>query len=178
MRKARVGGFAAVGAFMLLVAACGGKSEEPSGQGAQPAGTTAQSAAAAGVQVAQTKLGQVLTDDKGRTLYAFTPDKDGKSTCYDTCAQTWPPLLAQGSPVGGGGVTASLLGTTTRDGGGMQATYKNWPLYYYSADQQAGDVKGQGVGGNWFVVGADGSLVKQAGSSSGGYGYGSGTYKG
>jgi predicted lipoprotein with Yx(FWY)xxD motif len=130
--------------------------------------TAAPAAAPAGLKLAQSKLGQVLTDDKGHTLYAFTPDQAGESTCYDTCAQTWPPLLTQAAPMGAAGVTASLVGTTTRRDGGKQATYKSWPLYYYAGDQQPGDLKGQGVGGNWFVVGADGSLVKQAGGSAGG----------
>jgi len=175
MRRTRVGGVATLAAFMLLLAACGGTSEEPAGQGqgSRPAATAAPPANAAGVKLAQSKLGQVLTDDKGRTLYAFTPDKDSKSTCYDTCAQTWPPLVAQAAPAGGGGVTASLLGTTDRTDGSKQVTYKSWPLYYYSGDQQPGDVNGQGLGDKWFVVGADGSLVKKAGASSGG-GYGSG----
>ncbi|HEV8648871.1 MAG TPA: hypothetical protein VG276_05565 [Actinomycetes bacterium] len=178
MRRTRVGGVATLAALMLLLAACGGTSKEPTsqGQGGQPAATAAPSATATGLKLAQSKLGQVLTDDKGRTLYAFTPDKDGKSTCYGTCAQTWLPLVAQASPVGGGGVSASLLSTTDRTDGSKQTTYKSWPLYYYSGDQQPGDVNGQGVGDKWFVVGADGTLVKKAGSSGGGYG--SSGYKG
>lgn len=178
MRRTRVpgrgAGLGALAVLALLLAACGTSEESPGqGQSRQPAATAAPAAAPAGLKLAQSKLGQVLTDDKGHTLYAFTPDQAGKSTCYDTCAQTWPPLLTQAAPVGAAGVTASLVGTTTRSDGGKQATYKSWPLYYYAGDRQPGDLKGQGVGGNWFVVGADGSLVKQAG----GGGYGSG-YKG
>jgi predicted lipoprotein with Yx(FWY)xxD motif len=33
-------------------------------------------------------------------------------------------------------------------------SYNGMPLYYYAADSAAGDTKGQGVGGVWFVAGA------------------------
>jgi hypothetical protein len=52
------------------------------------------------------------------------------------------------------------------------------PLYHFSGDQQPGDSNGQGVGGVWFAVTPDGSLVGAGGGASdggdqsgGGYGY-------
>jgi hypothetical protein len=44
------------------------------------------------------------------------------------------------------------LGTIIRDDGNRQVTYDSKPLYYYTPDTTIGDTKGQGVGGNWFVV--------------------------
>ena len=81
----------------------------------------------------------------------------------------------------GKGVSAKLLGTTTRPGGGRQVTYDGHPLYTYSGDPSAGATNGQGVstfGALWWVVAPDGSVVKTAAaqpatstSGSGGYGY-------
>jgi len=34
----------------------------------------------------------------------------------------------------------------------MQTTCKGWLLYYYVADIQSGETKGEGVGDVWFVV--------------------------
>ncbi|MGH2686165.1 MAG: hypothetical protein ACRDJP_11925 [Actinomycetota bacterium] len=41
----------------------------------------------------------------------------------------------------------------------MQLTYADAPLYRYTPDQAAGDTTGQGVGGVWYVVGADGEAI-------------------
>jgi predicted lipoprotein with Yx(FWY)xxD motif len=102
-------------------------------------------------------FGLFLIDEKGMTLYLFTKDTPNTSTCYDQCAAAWPPLLTNGTPVGGLGVTASLLGTTTRKDGKTQVTYKGSPLYYFAKDQKPGDIMGQGVGGVWFVLSPRGS---------------------
>src|SRR5215204_5123238 len=104
-------------------------------------------------------LGSFLVDDKGMTLYLFTKDTPNTSNCYEKCATAWPPLLTTGNPVGGEGVDASMLGTTTRTDGTMQVTYNGWPLYYYEKDKAPGDVVGQDVGGVWFVVSASGDQV-------------------
>ena len=39
------------------------------------------------------KVGLVLTTASGLTLYRFTSDPKGKSTCTGVCAKVWPPLL-------------------------------------------------------------------------------------
>ncbi|MDP2661371.1 MAG: hypothetical protein Q8R28_11655 [Dehalococcoidia bacterium] len=104
-------------------------------------------------------LGQYLSDDQGRTLYLFITDTSTASTCYDACAQKWPPLLTQGAPTGTG-ITASLLGTSQRREGTAQVTYKGHPLYYYAPDQKPGDTTGQGVGSVWYVVSPAGDLIK------------------
>jgi predicted lipoprotein with Yx(FWY)xxD motif len=165
----------------LTLAACGG------GQPASPSGAdapTSPSPAApaesqAAVAAAESSLGQTLVDAEGRTLYAFTKDKGGQSTCYGDCEATWPALKVQGAPEAGDGVEASLLATTDRNDGSAQVTYKGMPLYLFSGDQQPGDTNGQGVGGDWFAVTPDGALVgttggggtDNGGQSGGGYGY-------
>lgn len=96
-------------------------------------------------------LGTFLVDAKGMTLYLYTKDSPGVSVCKDACLDAWPPLLANGEPQAGEGVTGSL-GTITRDDGSVQVTYNDLPLYYYITDVNPGDTTGQGVGGVWYVV--------------------------
>ena len=48
--------------------------------------------AAATISVRSTSLGDVLVDAQGRTLYGFTNDANGTSTCTGACATNWPPL--------------------------------------------------------------------------------------
>jgi predicted lipoprotein with Yx(FWY)xxD motif len=57
-------------------------------------------------------------------------------------------------------VTGSLVGTIQRKDGSMQVTYQGLPLYYFASDQKPGDVMGQGVGNVWYVIGADGNMIK------------------
>jgi predicted lipoprotein with Yx(FWY)xxD motif len=127
--------------------------------------TTAPAAAAAAagavtVKVSDSSLGPILTDQNGRTLYAFTHDKGATSTCTAGCIATWPALISRGPAGVGSGAQASLLSQTTRAEGTTQATYNSWPLYYYVGDQAPGDVDGEGSGGVWFAVGSDGKLIK------------------
>ena len=90
----------------------------------------------------------------------FTPDEGGTPTCYDACAENWPALLADGTPTAGTGIDASKLATVDRTDGGKQVKIGAWPLYTFAADKAAGDVNGQGQGGKWYVVGADGEPIK------------------
>jgi predicted lipoprotein with Yx(FWY)xxD motif len=122
--------------------------------GAAPAATTAPAASGGTVvNVGQTSaLGSFLVDSKGMTLYLYTKDTPNTSNCSGGCASAWPPLLTTGAPTAGTGVTASLLGTTTRADGTTQVTYNGWPLYYYASDAAAGDTTGEGVGSVWYVI--------------------------
>jgi predicted lipoprotein with Yx(FWY)xxD motif len=118
-------------------------------------------AAAATVALADNPLGTILVDPAGRTLYGFTADVDGIPTCYEQCAENWPPLLADGVPAAGDGLDPALLTSVPRSDGPDQVKYGDWPLYLWAADAAPGDATGQGVGGVWFVVGADGGLIGQ-----------------
>ncbi|MGH2821050.1 MAG: COG4315 family predicted lipoprotein, partial [Actinomycetota bacterium] len=118
------------------------------------------------VSLVTTDLGDVLVDEGGITLYMFVPDQqeEGTPTCYDDCAQTWPPLEASDSGVllPGEGVDGSLLGTVERTDGTQQVTYNNVPLYLFSGDNAEGDVNGQGLGdGVWWVMDASGKPIRE-----------------
>jgi predicted lipoprotein with Yx(FWY)xxD motif len=107
------------------------------------------------VAIASSRLGRILVDAKGITLYDFVKDKGTTSVCYDACAALWPPLLTTGKPIAGPGVRASLLGTTKRKDGKLEVTYGGHPLYYFVTDRTRGETTGQGVnqfGGPWWVL--------------------------
>lgn len=119
--------------------------------------------AAATLMVAQNELlGAHLVGADGKTLYLFLKDAQGPSACYDACAQNWPPLLVEGDPAAGEGVDGAKLGVVQRTDGANQVTYNGWPLYFYANDAQPGDVNGQGVIGQWFVVSPAGEKVEAA----------------
>jgi predicted lipoprotein with Yx(FWY)xxD motif len=155
-----------------LLAACGGQDvgQQPTDPDpTTPAATTPAeedstesdtAAADATVATASSDRGTILVDADGMTLYIFDPDAQGPSTCFDGCAASWPPLIAD-QPVAGDGVDGGLLGTAEReDDGAMQVTYDGWPLYRWAGDDQPGDTTGQGVQDVWWVIAPDGTPIR------------------
>jgi predicted lipoprotein with Yx(FWY)xxD motif len=98
-------------------------------------------------------VGNYMTNSSGWTLYIYTADtqNSGNSTCYGSCAKYWP-IFYDANITTANGINASAFGTITRKDGTKQTTYDGWPLYLYIGDHKAGDVKGQNVGDNWFVI--------------------------
>jgi predicted lipoprotein with Yx(FWY)xxD motif len=113
------------------------------------------------VQTGTTSLGRIVVDGKSHTLYLFTKDAHGRSTCLGACAQNWRPLLTKGTAKAGPGAKSSLLGTTRRSDGTTQVTYDKHPLYTFVLDQgKRASTKGEGLdafGGRWYVVAATGT---------------------
>jgi predicted lipoprotein with Yx(FWY)xxD motif len=106
-------------------------------------------------------FGQILTDAKGLTLYVFAKDTPGLSNCSGACAAAWPPLTV------GAGITPTLgegvmgaVGTLQRADGTVQVTINNLPVYHFAKDANPGDTNGEGIGGAWYVLGADGNMLK------------------
>jgi predicted lipoprotein with Yx(FWY)xxD motif len=132
-----------LGVVAMLAAGCGGSKSSSGGD----------------VKLASSNLGKIAVDRSGRTLYLFTADTNGKSTCRAACAATWPPYRV----------------------GAKQVSYHGHPLYYYAGDgKTAGSTKGEGLntfGGKWYAVDGTGKRVEPSGSGSemggggGGYGY-------
>src|SRR2546430_10271364 len=89
--------------LFLVVASCGGSSSTGASQTPTPASAATVAAAS------NAKLGTILVDGSGRTLYLFEADRGMSSTCYNACATYWPPLLTNGAPVAGTGVQLALL---------------------------------------------------------------------
>jgi predicted lipoprotein with Yx(FWY)xxD motif len=136
------------------------------------ASATADSGAV--VKIGPSKLGRILVDAKGKTLYMWAHDKSAKSTCYGDCAEYWPPLITRGRPSALSGAQAGLLGTSRRSDGRLQVTYAGHPLYYFVKDTKAGQTSGEGLtgfGGRWDPLSAAGNAVHKGTSGRGG-GYG------
>ncbi|MBK8460869.1 MAG: hypothetical protein IPL43_12350 [Micropruina sp.] len=134
-------------------------SSAPASSSASASVPAAADAATLALKMADSKLGSILVDGKGMTLYMFTKDSANTSACTGGCLVAWPPLI--GKPTMGAGVDDSKLGSFTRADGSTQATYNGWPLYYWKDDAKAGDVTGQNVNAVWFVLDADGDPVKK-----------------
>lgn len=121
------------------------------------------------LEVAQDEpLGKYITDAEGMSLYLFEADSEENSTCFDACADAWPPLLTKSEPQAGEGVDKTLIGTIEREGteDAMQVTYGGWPLYYFVKDEQPGDTEGQdveGFGAEWYLLTPEGEKVHAEG---------------
>jgi predicted lipoprotein with Yx(FWY)xxD motif len=127
-------------------------------------GTAAEAETAGQLSVTENvKLGKVVTDSAGMTLYRFDKDtaEPPKSACDGDCAKAWPPVPADGATAAAG-VDKSLLGEVTRTDGTKQLTIAGWPMYRYAKDTKAGDTNGQGVGGTWYASAPDGKKASAA----------------
>jgi predicted lipoprotein with Yx(FWY)xxD motif len=119
----------------------------------------AESGAAVLTVASAPKVGAVLVDAKGFTVYDFHKDKGTTSSCYGGCAKVWPPVLTEGEPQVGEGATASQLGTTKRSDGTVQVTYAGHPLYTYVADKKPGEANGNdfsSFGAQWYALKGNG----------------------
>jgi predicted lipoprotein with Yx(FWY)xxD motif len=139
----------AAGALAAAIAGCGG-----GGTSTAATKPTTRGGLPAAVKVASVpKLGSILVDARGHTLYRFGADKGTRSMCTGACATEWPPLHAAN--------------------GGRQVTYKGHPLYSFEGDHKAGDTNGQGLndfGGTWTAVSSGGNASSTSAPSSSGYG--------
>ncbi len=152
-------------AMGLLAAACS-KSSTPSTSASTTASSSPSGVEGVSVGTASASLGTFLVGPDGKSLYLFEADTTSQSTCSGACAQGWPPITTNGSPVAGSGVMQSLLSTSPRADGTMQVVYNGHPLYYYSGDTKAGDTNGEGLnafGAGWDVVSTAGDKIEKPG---------------
>jgi predicted lipoprotein with Yx(FWY)xxD motif len=161
----------ALAPVVVALAACGSSSSGGSSQ------SSAASSKPSVLHVAsKAKVGSILVDAQGRTLYHYTPDHRGQSTCTGACAAAWPPATVNGSgPLTATGVKGTVT-TTMRASGAKQLAFAGMPLYRFSADSTTSDAKGQGAQHIWFVIPAKGKASGSTASttttkSRGGYSY-------
>jgi len=126
-------------------------------------------ATAPSVRVARTKLGRILVNGQGRTLYLYMKDRGTKSACSRRCAQVWPPATVSGAPTAGPGVAAAKLTTARGAGNRRQLVYNGHPLYTLTADVRPGQINGEGFLGTWYVVSAAGNRIGKLTHSSSAY---------
>jgi predicted lipoprotein with Yx(FWY)xxD motif len=117
------------------------------------------------LQLRNTKVGTILVNGRGFTLYAFTKDRRNVDACVKIrgCLGAWPALTTVVKPIAGTGVKASLIGTINVKGVGRQVTYNGFPLYTYVGDSRPGQtfyVNFFQFGGRWPAVNAAGKVVK------------------
>lgn len=142
-------------AVSLLIAACGSSSSKTTSSSAN--GETAPQTNSGSAVVVKTatnaKLGTVLVDSRGMTLYHLSGERSGKFICTSSaCVGAWHPLTTSsgGTPSG----EVGSLATVKRPDGTVQVTYKGTPLYTFAQDQQPGEANGQGIKdvGTWSAV--------------------------
>lgn len=109
--------------------------------------------------------GSVLTTASGYALYIFAPDRAQRVTCTGDCLKIWPAIHPTGSlpTIAGDGVKQSLLGTARDSNGKPVVTYNGWPLYLYAPDPAPGYATGQALdsdGGTWYLISADGHVIR------------------
>ena len=174
MTKIRSLRFGLLAGAVALLAACsgggsgssygggGGATQAPT-QGAYGQEPSQQMGAAVGEMVtslatAETDLGTIVVDDKGMTVYQYSPDTQGgdESACNAQCLASWPPV--HGDMATGNGVTGEI-GSITGTDGQPQLTLNGWPLYYYVGDSAAGQTRGQAIDGIWWVLSPAGEPI-------------------
>jgi len=101
----------------------------------------------AAVKTSDSKLGPVLTNRAGMTLYNFDKDVAGKSNCNGKCAAAWPPLMASDDAKATGEFTIVV-----RDDGSKQWAHNGLPLYLWVKDKQPGDTTGHRFKDVWTAA--------------------------
>jgi predicted lipoprotein with Yx(FWY)xxD motif len=119
---------------------------------------TTSSVPAADASTASNPLGDILVDAEGMTLYVFLTDTAGVSTCVDSCAQAWPPLVVTAVSVESP-LTATDFSLVARSDGTQQLAVNGRPLYRFAGDAKPGDTAGQGLNGVWYVADANGEPI-------------------
>jgi predicted lipoprotein with Yx(FWY)xxD motif len=112
-----------------------------------------------------TRVGTILVNGRGFTLYAFTPDRRNRDNCQNKpgCLSVWPAVKTSGKAIAGPGVNASLIGTITLKSGVKQVTYAGHPLYTYVADTGPGQTFYVNIfqfGGFWPAMKAAGNELR------------------
>src|SRR5689334_4272292 len=129
--------------FAVLLAACGGgsgssasstpKTSPKTAAAAAPSSTTAP--APATIKLGTTRLGSVLVDANGMTLYQLDRDSATMASCTGACTSLWPPVVvgAGATPIAGAGLDATKIALVT-GANGQQVEYGGHPLYRFVND--------------------------------------------
>jgi predicted lipoprotein with Yx(FWY)xxD motif len=175
----------AVIAVAALTAACGsgGAAAGYGGGGGNPAGAGQQPAASHRPVVVVrevAKVGTVLVDRSGKTIYSPQQEAHGRILCTGSCLGFWFPVSVRpGTQLHAPQGIRGMLGTIHRkDDGVTQLTFNGRPLYTFRLDQVPGQVHGNnfsdsfaGRSFTWQVVPASGAHSSSTHSANPGGGY-------
>ncbi|MCL4434995.1 MAG: hypothetical protein M1399_09625 [Actinobacteria bacterium] len=171
----------------LALAACSSSTSTPSApkstntypagsSSSTTSGTSSTATAHSQLSTAHTSIGTVLVNGSGQVLYTLTSASATSSPCDTSkCLGIWPPLLGSSGLSAGTGISSAHIGTLTLPSGAKQVTYYGHPLYTFSGDTAAGQVKGEGLAfpigvpnpsGHWYAISATGSMVVKTASTS------------
>ncbi len=125
---------------------------------------SAHAASFRSVYLRKTKLGKILVNTAGTTLFEFSKDPPRKDTCVKQagCMAKWLPQSETDKPTAGPGVRASLLSTISVVGE-RQLVYAGHPLYIDIETTKPGETSYVGTkefGGSWYAINAKGRAVK------------------
>src|SRR5690606_1581076 len=108
-----------VALLLLLLGSAVVMAQDATEEPADEAAATEEAGAAATVSLSSSEeLGDFLVGPNGMTLYLFTNDSPGVSSCADQCATNWPPLTVgeEETPVLAEGIPGALNAITREDG--------------------------------------------------------------
>jgi len=109
--------------------------------------TLEEATVSTGVTVAETAEGmEYFATEEGMALYTFAKDEFNVSNCNGECLVKWPVFYSADL------LAADGFGTITRADGALQSTYLEKPLYTFFKDVAAGETKGHGAKGVWFLA--------------------------
>ena len=102
------------------------------------------------------KLGKIIVDADGNSLYLFEKDK-GTATVdlLGACAQVWPPYEARARRRAEGDAPKRAAGHDQAQRRQTQVTYAGCPLYPYVGDKSPGDTNGndfEQFGAEWYAL--------------------------
>jgi predicted lipoprotein with Yx(FWY)xxD motif len=128
-----------------------GRGDAP-GQGYNNNGSTNNNQAYGSAQqprmtTSQMASNTMMTTSTGMTVYTYDKDVQGQSNCYATCANYWPPVMAQPGERASGDM--SII---RRNDGSLQWARNGMPLYTFAKDTMQGDMKGDNFHQDWHVV--------------------------
>lgn len=112
-------------------------------------------------KVGSSPLGKIIVNGKGMSAYYFDMDKahTGVSVCSGACSANWPAVLTSTVKPRVAGITG-VVGSIPLKGGKHQVTINGRPIYTFAYDLAAGQVKGQGAQGVWYLVSPTGKEIK------------------
>jgi predicted lipoprotein with Yx(FWY)xxD motif len=106
------------------------------------------------------EIGNYLTDSNGRALYYFKQDRVGtsKTLPFSNCVEDFLCIwqiyyeneIAINSPL-----KKKDFSVLVRPTGQKQLVYMGHPLYQYKNDSNPGDIKGEGIGNDFFTMKVD-----------------------